>query len=222
MVDGFDEHVELEIDETAFGEGGEGGDGVGVRGDPAGEVGGGSFCDGEGDAVDGDGAAGDEESGGVFRDGDDEAVVLADGFVGEDGSGLVDVALDEVAAESGSDGEGAFEIDGGARLEGAEVGDVEGLAEEVERDGVGGGVDDGEAATVDGNAFAEGEIGGEGDAGECEPRAAEGGGEGGDLGGGFDDAGEHRGDGAREEAGLNRNWRGSGARGWAGRISSWG
>lgn len=38
MVDGFDEHVELKIDETAFGEGGEGGDGVGVRGDPAGEV----------------------------------------------------------------------------------------------------------------------------------------------------------------------------------------
>ncbi len=147
-------------------------------------------------------------------------MVLADGFVGEDGSGLVDVALDEVAAEAGSDGEGAFEVDGGARVEGAEVGDVEGLAEEVERDGVGGGVDDGEAAAVDGDAFAEGEVGGEGDAGEREPCAAEGGGEGGDLGGGFDDAGEHRGDGAREEAGLNRNWWGSGGRGWAGRISS--
>ena len=85
-------------------------------------------------------------------------MVLADGFVGEDGSGLVDVALDEVAAEAGSDGEGAFEVDGGARVEGAEVGDVEGLAEEVERDGVGGGVDDGEAAAVDGDAFAEGEF----------------------------------------------------------------
>lgn len=147
-------------------------------------------------------------------------MVLADGFVGEDGSGLVDVALDEVAAESGSDGEGAFEIDGGAVLEGAEIGDVEGLAEEVERDGVGGGVDDGEAAAVDSDAFAEGELGCEGDAGEREPRAAEGGGEGSDFGGGFDDAGEHRGDGAREEAVLNRNWWGSGALGWAGRISS--
>ena len=85
-------------------------------------------------------------------------MVLADGFVGEDGCGSVDVALHEVAAESGSDGEGAFEIDGGARVESSEVGDVEGLAEEVERDGVGGGVDDGEAAAVDGDAFAEGEF----------------------------------------------------------------
>lgn len=72
------------------------------------------------------------------------------------------MALNEVAAESVADGEGAFEVDEGAGGEVSERGEAEGLGEKVKADG---GIegDHGEAATIDGDGFAEGEFVGKGD-----------------------------------------------------------
>ena len=101
------------------------------------------------------------------------------------------MALDEVAAEARTDLESALDVDGVARGEGAEIGEAEGLLEEIEVGGVGRGVDDGKAAAVDGDAFAEGEVGGEGNGGECEAGTLGSGLEVRDAGGGFDDSSEH-------------------------------
>jgi len=188
----FGEEVGFEVDELAGFGGLEVGDLDGMGDDPEDGGGWGEVGDGEGDAVDGEGSFVDAVFVDVGGEGDFEAVVLAAWGEVEDPAGGVDVALDEVAAEASVGGEGAFEVGEAAGGEFAEGGDFEGLGEEVE-----GGVaaiegGDREAASVDGDGFAHGELSGEGN-GEGESGLFATAFEGMDLSDGFYQTSEHEG-----------------------------
>lgn len=82
------------------------------------------------------------------------------------GAGGIDVALDEVSAEACSGGECAFEVDWGACAEVSEVGFGESFGAGLKAPDGSCEIDDGEAASIDRDAFPEGAlpVGGDGDA----------------------------------------------------------
>jgi iron-sulfur cluster assembly protein len=129
-------------------------------------------------------------------------VVLTNPLVsGHFGAG-VDMALHEVAAETITDAEGTLEIDGTAGFQIAEIGETQGLVEEVETHRPIFHLRDGETGPVVGDTFAEGGFAGERslhpefraglDRLQCD-----------DLAAGFHDACEHAG-GYVATAGLDR------------------
>src|SRR5690606_40658976 len=100
------------------------------------------------------------------------------------------VALHDVSAEAGAEGDGAFEVDPGAEGEGAEAGAVQGLGQHVGGELVALVLDDGEADAVDGDGVPV--LGVLGDDGAAQPEATGvvEGLDGGDLAQLFDDSGE--------------------------------
>ena len=193
FADVFAEHVELYIQAVADVLGVEMRDLMGVRDDPADDAGRGDFGGGEGDAIEADGAFRDHESAMLGGEFDFETMVLAVEAPVEYAQGGIDMALDEVTAEACAHGHGALQIDEAAGGEIAQAGDAEGLHEQVKagalRADIKGG--DGEAAAIDGDAFALGKLGShgadmEGEAGAFAPWFETENGA-----GGFDEAGEH-------------------------------
>lgn len=132
VFDGFGEDVEFDVDFVAGFFGGKGGvlPSVGDDGDL--ELALLGIDDGEADAVETDGGFVEEVFGvlGADIEGDGPGGgVLLDG---DDGAGLVDVALDDVAAVAVDGAHGAFEVDGGAFLETIEGGFGVGFFADVE------------------------------------------------------------------------------------------
>lgn len=113
---------------------------------------------GEADPVDADGAFVNDEVGEFARQRDGEPVVLTDPLVsGHLGTGI-HMPLHEVAAEPVANAEGSLEIDGIARLQIPEIGEPQGLVEEVETHRPILHFRDGEAGPVVGDALPEGEF----------------------------------------------------------------
>ena len=116
------------------------------------------FGHGEADPVDADGAFVNDEVGEFARQRDGEPVVLTDALVsGHLGTGI-HMPLHEMAAEAVADAEGSLEIDGIARLQIPEIGEPQGLVEEVETHRPILHFRDGEAGPVVGDALPEGEF----------------------------------------------------------------
>lgn len=92
---------------------------------------------------------------------DGELVILTNLLIREDFGAGIDVALDEVTGKAVADAEGAFEIDGIAGGEIAEVGETKGLVEEIKTHRVVFDFGHGETGPVVRDAFAEGDLGGE-------------------------------------------------------------
>lgn len=113
------------------------------------------FSHGQADAVDGNGSFRNQVTFASIGDFDFQHVVGSLPLPADHGSGAVDVAGDEVAAEAGIGAERPLEVDAAAGLQSQEVGGASGFFQEVE--GQAGAVDGdhGEAAAVVGNAFAE-------------------------------------------------------------------
>lgn len=173
----------------------EGSDGAGVGDDPGGE----GFCgdggDGEADAIESDGAFVDDVFEEWFGNGGFEEKIgaaLLEGFnLGE----AIDVAGDEVAVHAAIDGERALEVYASSGLSKLEVGKAPGFAEEIELEErfLFGAFDfdDGEAATVDGQAITDfGALSGKSGL-ELEPNGFFRRLDGRDDSAFFDDAGEH-------------------------------
>ena len=109
----------------------------------------------EADAVDGDGAFGDHQLGEFGGHVEPHFHPLPFRLDARDGSEAVDVALHEVAAESGLRGEGAFQIDRIARLQTAQVGAGKRFAAGLEIPAIVGEFDHGETTAVDGDAVSQ-------------------------------------------------------------------
>ena len=118
--------------------------------------------DREADPIDADRALVNDEGSELRGEGDGEMVILPDPLVTEDFGADIDMALHEVAAEPIPDTEGALEIDGIAGFQVAEIGEPQGLVEEVETHRPVPHLRDGEARSVVGDAFAKGGLVGEG------------------------------------------------------------
>lgn len=175
---------------------------VGVGDDPKDEAIPVQLGHGEADPVDADGALVNDEAGEFARQGDGEPVVLTDALVSGHLDAGVDMPLHEMAAEPVANAEGTLEIDGITRFQIPEIGEAQGLVEEVETHRPVLHFRDGEAGPVVGDTLPEGEFAGEGglhpefraglDRLECD-----------DLAAGFHDACEHAG-GYVATAGLDR------------------
>ncbi len=90
--------------------------------------------DGEADAVEGDGALRDDKFGEFGRGAEGQACFVGAVAPGEEFGDAVDVALDDMAIEAGCGQERALEMDFVAGAEVAEVGEGEGLGDDIEFD----------------------------------------------------------------------------------------
>ena len=124
---------------------------------------------------------------------DFEAVVLAVKAPVEYAQGGIDMPLDDMTAKACAHGHGALQIDEAAGFQITQAGDAQGLHEQVKAGGLLARVEagDGEAATIDGHAFALGKLCGHGADIQGQARAFAARFEAEDGACGFDEAGEH-------------------------------